>query len=200
MRSGPGPDRNSVRICRRPGLLYFFLFCCWISLGQQVYSGRAEIQGKWVLLLVSGAILFSVPNFMISNEIPVDIFRGNHGYLLCGLTNEEGMILRLLMYLVSFILIVTFFAVLPDRKLPWTFIGRNTMGIYFFHYPIMIVMNGLLVLKLPGAYECVGADRRIAGVCPGSRQSAGGFLIYGYPGSFSHGFSSREISMWRMRG
>ena len=37
----------------------------------------------------------------------------------------------------------------PDMKLPITFVGRNTMGIYFFHYPIMIVLNGLLLLSIP---------------------------------------------------
>ena len=37
----------------------------------------------------------------------------------------------------------------PDRKLPITFVGRNTMGIYFFHYPIMIVLNGLLLFSIP---------------------------------------------------
>ena len=59
------------------------------------------------------------------------------------------MILRLLMYLVSFVLVLTFLALIPDVKLPVTFVGRNTMGIYFFHYPIMIVLNGLLLLSIP---------------------------------------------------
>ena len=60
-----------------------------------------------------------------------------------------GMLIRLLMYLVSFVLVLTFLALMPDVKLPITFIGRNTMGIYFFHYPIMIVLNGLLLLSIP---------------------------------------------------
>lgn len=108
-----------------------------------------KFKGKWVLIPIAGVLLFAVPHFMISGGIPVDIFRGNHSYVLCGLTDDLGIILRLLMYLISFALILTFFALLPDKKLPWTFIGRNTMGIYFFHYPIMIVMSGLLILKIP---------------------------------------------------
>ena len=79
----------------------------------------------------------------------IAIFRGNHGYKLCGLTDPEGIILRLLMYLVSFILIYTLLALLPDIKLPLTYVGRHTMGIYFFHYPIMIIMNGLYILQIP---------------------------------------------------
>ena len=53
------------------------------------------------------------------------------------------------MYLVSFIVIYTFLALMPDIKLPLTYIGRHTMGIYLFHYPIMIIMNGLYLLRLP---------------------------------------------------
>ena len=59
------------------------------------------------------------------------------------------MILRLLMYLVSFVVVYTMLALVPDIKLPLTYVGRHTMGIYFFHYPIMIIMNGLYILMLP---------------------------------------------------
>ena len=86
---------------------------------------------------------------MIANEIPIDIFRGNHTYQLSGMDDITGMLIRLLMYLVSFVLVLTFLALIPDMKLPITFVGRNTMGIYFFHYPIMIVLNGLLLLSIP---------------------------------------------------
>ena len=108
-----------------------------------------KFKGKWILLLVSALLLYAVPNFMIANEIPVDIFRGNHTYQLSGMDDITGMLIRLLMYLVSFVLVLTFLALIPDVKLPVTFVGRNTMGIYFFHYPIMIVMNGLLLLNIP---------------------------------------------------
>ena len=108
-----------------------------------------KFKGKWIFLLLSFFLLYAVPNFMLSNEIPVDLFRGNHSYKVCGMGDPEGMVVRLLMYLVSFVLIFTFLALVPDRKLPITFIGRNTMGIYFFHYPLLIVMNGLMILKIP---------------------------------------------------
>ena len=108
-----------------------------------------KFKGKWILLLVSALLLYAVPNFMIANEIPVDIFRGNHTYQLSGMDDITGMLIRLLMYLVSFIIIYTMLAIMPDRKLILTYIGRHTMGIYFFHYPIMILMNGLFILQIP---------------------------------------------------
>lgn len=108
-----------------------------------------KFKGKWVLIPISGLLLYAIPNFMIANEIPIDIFRGNHTYRLSGMDDITGTLIRLLMYLVSFVLVLTFLALIPDVKLPVTFVGRNTMGIYFFHYPVMIVLNGLLLLSIP---------------------------------------------------
>ena len=75
-----------------------------------------KFKGKWVLVPISGLLLYGIPNFMIANEMPVDILRGNHSYQVSGMDDVTG---------------------------------RNTMGIYFFHYPIMIVLNGLLLLSIP---------------------------------------------------
>lgn len=131
-------------------IVVFFPFFAAGYLWRSEYTDAVrKFKGKWVLIPISGFLLYAVPNYMITHEMPIDIFRGNHSYLVSGLPDTEGMIIRLLMYLVSFTLILTFFALMPDIRLPLTFIGRNTMGIYFFHYPIMILMNGLLILKIP---------------------------------------------------
>ena len=131
-------------------IVVFFPFFVAGYLWKSEYTRAVRnFKGKWILIPIAGFLLYAVPNYMITNEMPVDIFRGNHTYLLSGLTDENGIVIRLLMYLISYVLILAFLALLPDRKLPLTFIGRNTMGIYFFHYPIMIIMNGLLILKIP---------------------------------------------------
>ncbi len=64
---------------------------------------------------ISGLLLYGIPNFMIANEIPVHIFRGNHTYQLSGMDDITGMLIRLLMYLVSFVLVLTFLALIPDE-------------------------------------------------------------------------------------
>ena len=63
--------------------------------------------------------------------------------------DAEGMVVRGMMYLISFTVIFALLALMPDRRHPFIFLGRNTMGIYFFHYPILILMNGLLILSIP---------------------------------------------------
>ena len=108
-----------------------------------------KFKGKIIIALIAFIALFIATNYMIGNGIPVDLFRGNHSYLASGMNNVEGMIVRGLMYLISFIIIFALLILVPDKRHPFIFLGRNTMGIYFFHYPIMILMNGLLILKMP---------------------------------------------------
>ncbi|MFR7388490.1 MAG: hypothetical protein ACLUTU_05885 [Blautia faecis] len=36
------------------------------------------------------------------------------------------------------------------------------MGIYFFHYPIMILMNGLMIPEYSAADECLGVVRSVS--------------------------------------
>ena len=131
-------------------IVVFFPFCVAGYLWKSEYiTAIRKFKGKWILVAISGVLLWAIPNYMIPNEMGIAIFRGNHGYQLCGLTDPQGVILRLLMYLVSFVVVYTMLALVPDIKLPLTYVGRHTMGIYFFHYPIMIIMNGLYILMLP---------------------------------------------------
>ncbi len=146
--AGTRPEFTTFLSASRIVVFFPFFVAGYLWKSEYITAVR-KFKGKWVLVPISGVLLWAIPNYMISNEMGVAIFRGNHGYKLCGLTDPEGIILRLLMYLVSFILIYTFLALLPDIKLPLTYVGRHTMGIYFFHYPIMIIMNGLYLLQIP---------------------------------------------------
>lgn len=130
-------------------VVFFPFFVAGYLWESEYITAIRKFKGKWILVAISGVLLWAIPNYMIPNEMGIAIFRGNHGYQLCGLTDPQGVILRLLMYLVSFVVVYTMLALVPDIKLPLTYVGRHTMGIYFFHYPIMIIMNGLYILMLP---------------------------------------------------
>ena len=146
--AGTRPEFTTFLSASRIVVFFPFFVAGYLWKSEYITAVR-KFKGKWVLVPISAVLLWAIPNYMIPNEIGIAIFRGNHSYKLCGLEDPEGIILRLLMYLVSFILIYTLLALLPDMKLPLTYIGRRTMGIYFFHYPIMIIMNGLYVLLIP---------------------------------------------------
>ena len=146
--AGTRPEFSTFVSASRIVVFFPFFVAGYLWKSDYITAVR-KFKGKWVLIPISGVLLWGIPTSMITNNMAISIFRGNHSYKICGLTEPEGIVLRLLMYLVSFIVIYTLLALIPDIKLPFTYIGRHTMGIYFFHYPIMIIMNGLYLLLIP---------------------------------------------------
>ena len=146
--AGTRPEFTTFLSVSRIVVFFPFFVAGYLWKSEYITAVR-KFKGKLVLGPISAVLLWAIPNYMISNEMSVAIFRGNHSYKLCGLEDPEGIVIRLLMYLVSFTIIFALLALMPDRRHPFIFLGRNTMGIYFFHYPILILMNGLLILKIP---------------------------------------------------
>ena len=146
--AGTRPEFTTFLSASRIVVFFPFFVAGYLWKSEYITAVR-KFKGKLVLVPISAVLLWAIPNYMISNEMGVAIFRGNHSYKLCGLEDPEGIVIRLLMYLVSFTIIFALLALMPDRRHPFIFLGRNTMGIYFFHYPILILMNGLLILKIP---------------------------------------------------
>lgn len=117
---------------------------------------------------------------MIANEIPVDIFRGNHTYQLSGMDDITGMLIRLLMYLVSFVLVLTFLALIPDVKLPVTFCWKKYHGDLFFPLSDHDRTQRPASSQHPADAECLGAFRSILGACADPWKQAGIFPTEGY--------------------
>ena len=93
-----------------------------------------KFKGKIVIPLFAFILLFVATNYMIGNNIPIALFRGNHSYLGSGMDDVEGMVVRGMMYLISFIII--FALLVPD--------ARQTPS---FHFPWK-KHNGNLFLPL----------------------------------------------------
>ena len=83
-------------------VVFFPFFVAGYLWKSEYITAIRKFKGKWILVAISGVLLWAIPNYIV-----------------------------------------------PDIKLPLTYVGRHTMGIYFFHYPIMIIMNGLYILMLP---------------------------------------------------
>ena len=115
-------------------IVVFFPFFAAGYLWKSEYTRAIrKFKGKIVIPLFAFILLFVATNYMIGNNIPVAIFRGNHSYLGSGMDDVEGMVVRGMMYLISFIIIFALLVLMPDKRHPFIFLGRNTMGIYFFH-------------------------------------------------------------------
>lgn len=69
-----------------------------------------------------------------------ELFSGRIPY--SGISIDGGAVyLRLLCYGISAVLIISVMACMPNRKFPvLTRLGRNTIGVYFWHYPIILLL------------------------------------------------------------
>lgn len=79
------------------------------------------------------------------------LFTGRNAYAIVPI---EGCTFwhRMLCYGISAILIVSVLCMLPNRKMPiLTHMGRNTLGVYFWHYPLVLLLwyFGAFDLLLP---------------------------------------------------
>ena len=58
---------------------------------------------------------------------------------------ELGFLWRILSYLLSALLIVAVFSLVPKIKIPFiTWAGRKTLSVYAFHFPVFLLLNGLI--------------------------------------------------------
>ena len=79
------------------------------------------------------------------------LFTGRNPYYLVHL---DGCTFyhRLLCYGISAVLIISVLAIVPNRKFPvLTHMGRNTLGVYFWHYPIVLLLwhFGVMDMLMP---------------------------------------------------
>ena len=144
-----GTEPNFTTFLSLSRIVVFFPFFVAGYLWKPEYTEKLRrMKGKWILLVSALLLLYLLPNYLIQNDFSVAILRGNAGYEACGLPNNLGIGIRLLTYLICFILIFALIAIVPDRKFPITFAGKNTMATFILHYPVLILMNGFGVLAL----------------------------------------------------
>lgn len=79
--------------------------------------------------------------------VPMQIFYGRYNYTFMKQGIPEGPLWRLGMYLIGFVMTFSVMILMPDRKLPFSYIGTRTMPIYLFHgltYTYLVNRTSLL--------------------------------------------------------
>lgn len=107
-----------------------------------------------VIYLLAGAILVvsALVIFVYYNKIAnyLKIVYGNSSYSSLGYNDVSGLLLRLFWYVLSVIMVLSFFYVIPRRRFQFTYIGERTLGIYIVHRLIRDIVQYL------GVYNYLG--------------------------------------------
>lgn len=89
---------------------------------------------------------FVVSVYIASNDlIKYSFLYNNEAYSAYGLTNMEGILVRGCLYSVSILLGIFLINITPNKKVFFSYIGKNTMNIYVFH--IYLVIGTFLIIK-----------------------------------------------------
>lgn len=117
-----------------PRIVFFFPFFLagldFDSKKLEKYRTRAGYAGALTLICGFGIFLFTDK---IHRGMTWYIFYGRYSYADMEQGNLEGAVIRLICYVVSFLLVYVFMLVLPTQKRPYSYLGRRTMAIYIFH-------------------------------------------------------------------
>ena len=64
---------------------------------------------------------------------PMQVFYGRYNYVSMKQGITEGVLWRILLYVIGFLMTFSFMTLMPEKKLPFSYIGTRTMAIYLFH-------------------------------------------------------------------
>ncbi len=117
-----------------PRIVYFYPF---FLVGtdftcENVKELRSRIHRPLIIagaLIVLGAVLACLCAYTST----IQIFHGRYSYDSMDLTPLEGILTRIICYLLSFGFLFFFMALLPEQRKPYSYIGQRTMPIYIFH-------------------------------------------------------------------
>ena len=84
------------------------------------------------------------------------LFRARYTYEQIGapVSYAWGWSWRLIGYLISAVLMLAIFSLIPDRWTPLTVLGQKTLSVFAFHYPVIRIVYG----KLPQVKSWIGSN------------------------------------------
>lgn len=117
-----------------PRILYFSPF---FFAGQCVDEKTVlYLKEKWIKLVSAlWMVIWAVIAWsgVLSRHFTTKILYGRYSYADMKYDVVEGMAIRLVCYLVSFMIIFALVSLIPEKKLGFSYIGTRTMAVYIFH-------------------------------------------------------------------
>ena len=149
-----------------------------------IWNKREQTSRHWIgiIALVAAVALIVTTGY----RIPVNFLYHATPYE----NNCDGILLRLLCYVIGFAFIILMIEVTPNKRFPFTKAGANTMPVYLFHVPFVIyirkneigegyeVLYALAIVYViymvsrlyDGLYGIVGRDEQVERVSKGLRR------------------------------
>lgn len=124
-------ENNFLTIPR--ALVYYPFYLAGTSFDRKTLDRLRTAKGRFAAF---GAIIFIIACLTyigLKGTVPMQIFYGRYNYASMKLGSFEGLFWRLILYVFGFLMTFAIMILMTDKKLPVSYIGTRTMGIYLFH-------------------------------------------------------------------
>lgn len=128
-------------------LVYYPFYLAGTMTSRELISGlrckKSSLAAAFGSLLIFGFLIF----VSISHLAPMQVFYGRYSYEALKQSVLWGILWRVLLYLFGFFLTFAGMLLLPEQKLPISYIGTRTLAIYLFHgliYSYLEYCTGIL--------------------------------------------------------
>lgn len=117
----------------------FFLLGYYMESEKILNFTRKKTVKVCAVLAIAAAALITL--FFVDDVFwTIDLFKGNTSYrIITREIRQFAGLMRFAQYLISVILIFSVLALVPSRKLPVSWVGRQTLPIYTLHYMVIDV-------------------------------------------------------------
>ncbi len=117
-----------------PRMLTFYpFFLMGVNLDRGSVDRLREKVSRWeafvLLSLINAALVWAA----LKSGLSVKIFYGRYNYEYLGLTDFEGVLLRIICYLISVLMLGVVMVMIPGAQNKFSILGQKTMSIYLFH-------------------------------------------------------------------
>jgi Fucose 4-O-acetylase and related acetyltransferases len=129
---------STLSLGRTFSFLPFFLIGYWFKSEWVAKLRKLPKTIGWMMVIC--LLVFTV--FLAFHRLfPLEALYMKGAYVSTDLTNEQGVVLRSVISLISLAWIFSFIVLVPARKTILTSIGRNTMAVYVFHIVVRYVIK-----------------------------------------------------------
>lgn len=114
-------------------LVFYPFYLAGTSFERETLTKLRSTKGKTIAAICIIAIAVFLCVIGLQRIAPMQIFYGRYNYVFMKQGMLEGVLWRIAMYLIGFVMTFSVMVLMTEKKLPISYIGTRTMAIYLFH-------------------------------------------------------------------
>lgn len=114
-------------------LVYYPFYLAGTSFDRTILDKLRNQKGRIFAIVTIGLTMIFLTFIGLEKIVPMQIFYGRYNYASMKLGMFEGLLWRLVLYIIGFLMTFAIMILMTDKKLKISYIGTRTMGIYLFH-------------------------------------------------------------------